>query len=347
MAEDQAVLFRLNADYRTGYGHLFRSMALAAKAKERGLQPFFLAGPDASGAAARTLTIAGVKFDQLNPDYTPEDEARTAMEFIKSKNIKAAVVDMIHSSKKLMDTLADNGVKILAVDDEFGNNHRASVIVNAGMFARKEDYAGSAAKLMLGPEHLMLRGQYSDGAYRDAPREWRKIFVSFGGSDPERLTVKTLMALEPLKSEVEVTVMVGDGCLDYAMIESVARRAPFKIELHRGAKEPWELMRGASLGICTLGNTTWELMSLGAAPVMITFNDGQSKNAAQIAIRGAGIHFSSTPEFNMAALAGLVDELIGDPVKLASMGRTGQSVVDGRGSDRVAEALAGLAGAAK
>jgi len=352
------IVFRLNAGHETGYGHLVRCMALARKLAESGFASIFITDNDPSGATPLNL---GGAFEhvQLPPAHSADDEQNALMNIIHSAKPVAAVVDMLRGDNRIMETFSGAGLAILAVDDVYENNFKADIIVNSSLYAKEDDYAGRGAMLLLGPKYFMLRGEFAEmrtmnrgqaatgkqingtTGKQENPTQagYKKLLMSFGGSDPHKLTIRSLQALKTLKRPVELMVMVGDGSADFNNIYKLAASMPFKTEVHRGSAKPWELMAGASLAICSIGNTTWELAALGVPSVVITFFEGQSKNADALDKLGAGIHLSRNPDFDTAALLETVDMLLDDEERLLWMSAKCVELVDGLGAERVAQAL--------
>jgi len=341
MMGGRPILFRFDADPITGYGHLVRSMALARRLERKGFLPVFLAGPDRSGESRRLLQRnANVRW--LPEGYGEQDEARVAEELIGARRPAGAVVDLVRSNRRLMEIISGAGVALLAIDDEYTNNHRADIVVNPSVWAEARAYAASGARALVGPEYLPLRPEFAQAARERRAKQSGRVFVSFGGSDPASLALKTLEALPNTSAVTSVVVMAGRASADHEKLAATADELKIGVEIHRGSEEPWRIMADAAMAVCSIGATTWELACLGTPAILATVGQGQAKNAEELDRRGIAIHFARDAAFEPRALAGAIDELVSDTARLAAMSEKCRALVDGGGVERVAAAFTAI-----
>ena len=100
----------------------------------------------------------------------------------------------------------------------------------------------------------------------------------------------------------------------------------------------------ADLTLSRAGGTVWELAAVGAPAVLVpspnVTADHQTLNARHFE-RGGGAVL--VPEDELGRVPGLVDELLGDPDRLAAMGRAMRAMARPRAAEEIAEELIALA----
>ncbi len=334
-----AVLFRLDADRRTGYGHLFRSLALAQRLETAGLSPVFVAGPDSSGVCANIIANRYAAH-HLPDNCTASQELESVKNVIKRAGPVASVVDLIESTRALMELLASTASPVVAIDDIGRNNYKADIIVHPGLLGDEHGYTRGRGCVLAGPRFCLIRPEFAQmGATREMVKQEGSLFVCFGGSDPENLTIRTMDALAHVSSITSAVILVGKGYAGAGVVAGRIEKIGRGAQLHVGSERPWELMAQSSLAVCSVGNTLWELASLRTPAMVITFNDGQYENARKMASLGACVHFAGTARFDPLQLAAAIDDLMNDQRRLAEMGARACDLVDGRGAERVADVL--------
>jgi spore coat polysaccharide biosynthesis predicted glycosyltransferase SpsG len=118
------------------------------------------------------------------------------------------------------------------------------------------------------------------------------------------------------------------------------------VVIHRDPPDVRGLMLGADVALCAGGQTTYELAATGTPAIAVQVAANQAGNLRGLEAAGALVWAGSVEDADlgdrvMAALAALA----GDGARRAAMSRAGRALVDGKGIERVAEALLARAGA--
>ncbi|VAX22662.1 hypothetical protein MNBD_NITROSPINAE02-1885 [hydrothermal vent metagenome] len=336
---NKKIVYRVNADGKTGYGHLGRCISLSKFLEGEGYGAVFLLGPDQSGASVAFFRATDSTY-QLPENYDEEAEIEAMKQIINLENPSAAVVDLLESSLAMMETIYRSNIPLMAIDDICKNNHMADIIVNAGPVAREDDYKGRRPELLLGSDYLMLRPQFARMAQgRKDNEEPDGIYVSFGGSDPKNYTLRALDMFGTIKNDFSAFIVVGSGYRNYDLLLDRATHSKVKADIRQNEKEPWRIMKWARVAVCSIGSTCWELMLMGVPCITLTQNDNQARYADELAARGVVIHFARNNEFNNDELANTIEKLMGNREMRRGMAEKGRKLVDGKGLERVAKAL--------
>jgi spore coat polysaccharide biosynthesis predicted glycosyltransferase SpsG len=236
--------------------------------------------------------------------------------------------------------LADRGVVVVAIDD----NHelpvdRARVVVNQNLHATAELYrdVGPDTTLLLGPAYAMIR---SDVTAIERPAnaiDGRIVLVSFGGTDPARLTLPVTTALLDT-ADVDVVVALGTDHPDRPRVGSLVERHVGRVRF-----DPGDLTVGlGTAGVAAIGggSTLWEVASLGIPTVAAVVADNQVAGTAAAENAGfvVGVDVRGGRRTG-ADVAHAVIALLDDADRRISMATAGQTLFDGRGAERVAAAI--------
>ncbi len=190
-----------------------------------------------------------------------------------------------------------------------------------------------------GPAYALL-----DPAFAQVPQRTTatsgvvSILIAMGGSDPYGLTLQTLRALDAMQEKFTTVVALGPAFLHDAELQSWLSVAQRRYEIRR-ENSLLNLMLASDLALVSFGTTVYELAATGLPAIALAISEDHAQ-AAEIFARGGslitlGLHSRISPEEIQTA----VHHLLNDAPKRLEMARCGQTIVDGRGTERVAQIL--------
>jgi UDP-2,4-diacetamido-2,4,6-trideoxy-beta-L-altropyranose hydrolase len=234
-----------------------------------------------------------------------------------------------------------HGLHILAIDDLADRAHDCDILLDQNlvlnMEARYRSRVSAECKQLLGPHYALLRPDFAEArmSLSDRSGDIQRILVCYGGSDPSNETAKALAAIRDMDdASLAVDVVVGLGNPHADLISTLCSELP-RAELHRGADNMAELMKGADLAIGAGGVMSWERCCLGLPTIAVDIASNQVGSLTRLEKEGALIYLGSAQAVHQDDIAGAVRALIDDPVQVKQIGRVGQTLVDGRGCFRV------------
>lgn len=338
------LLVRADADARRGAGHVLRSLALARSWRERGGSVRFVTTQPAP-ALKRRIHLAGAIVVELEDSHSDDSELTSAMlaQLQQSSGERPwAVVDGYHLDGVYQAQLRRAGCDLLVIDDNAHLSHYdADIILNHGIQAPQLDYRAAAdAWFMLGTEYALLRADFE--RWRDFRRatspQAKNILVTLGGGDADNVTARVLEALARLDGfELSVQVLVGPL---NPHVCALAERAGANIQLQTDVADPAALMAWADIAIAAGGTTAWELAFMQTPALLLVLAENQAGVAAGIHNFGAAQTLGPAGNLTSADIADALRELISDPARRQRMAERGRVLVDGRGVERVMDAMA-------
>lgn len=331
------VAIRADAGLMIGMGHLMRSLTLAHGLKERGCNVSLLTYCEnddlyrkASDSFENTVRIAN-QLDHLN-----------TISIIKSQAAEWVVLDSYDLDETFQRSLKDEGLNLLTLDDFVHLKHYcADIILNQNFGAERLIYNTEPySRLLLGTDYVLLRKEFQE--YRHYKREIAeyagKILVTLGGVDYGNHSLKIINAVNEIKTPLQVKVVAGAGNPHYDTLLAASAQSRHDIEILRNVSGMAKLMEWADIGISAGGTTLWELASMGLPCLLCIVADNQTMAVNALSEQG----IPSIGWIDRKSVQNIHDsiaELLPDKRRRTELSRMGRSIIDGKGIDRIMEAM--------
>lgn len=233
--------------------------------------------------------------------------------------------------------------RILVIDDLADRRHDCDILLDqnlyAGMQTRYEGKVPSHCQLLLGPRYALLRDEFRSFREQVKPRDGlvKKLLVFFGGVDAENHTSLAIEAIAGLSADgLHVDVVIGAQHPCRSAIEE--RCAKLKYTCHVQTRRMAELMADADLAIGAGGSSTWERCCLGLPALSLCIAENQRKQIADAAEYGL-LYAPSGVGDVLNMLKSHTQALLENPPLLRLISNNAIETVDGKGVERVANAL--------
>ncbi len=338
---------RCDAGPATGVGHLVRCVALAEELVGRGLGVVFLGDLGGLPFAQRQLADRGLPL--LPAPVTPEDLADLAV----SLGLAAVVLDGYHLDPGCGTALTARGLPVLALSDGgFGADQRATIHLDQNLGAVRPAHLPPGTEALSGLAHVLLRDLVrsrrpaaapvvtTDTATAQGPAS---VLAVFGGTDP----TAAVLTLAPLVLGTGEPVHLRAIASTPATVEALQRLRPGPrqtLTVLPPADDLPALAVQADLVVSAAGSSVWELLCLGAPTALVCVSDNQEAGYREVVERGLveGLgHVASLRDHEPTRIAATarLSTLLRDPGARARLAVRGFAEVDGRGRERVADAL--------
>lgn len=342
MSRMAPLLIRADSSVSMGTGHVMRCLALAQGWTARGGDVTFL-GRYESPALPAHLEAAGMRVRRVREEGDPRAAADVLRELAGGGQKPWMVLDGYQFDAEYQRAIRESGWPLLVVDD--GGElpwYHASVILNQNLEAESRRYpCGPETRLLLGTRFALLRAEFRSRARRRrrVRRTGARVLVSLGGADAENGTLKVLQALAQVRLDgLEVCVVAGPANPH----RDALREAIGGFRLLETVEDMPSLMEWADAAVVAGGTTCWEIAYLGLPSLVMILAENQRPVAESLARCGAARSMGWHHQVSAAALARALEELLADEEARRAMSRTGRSLVDGRGVDRVVRELSAL-----
>ena len=327
------VLFRVDGSAAVGMGHVFRSLAIAEAL--RGLSradiAFLMSADHPEGLV--TVSRAGYAVRVVG-----DGKEETYLEHIRDFAPAILINDLPALERSYLTALSHLGATTVnlvdTVDDLETTEHYAQVIVSV-MKQDRETPEG----FYEGPEYAILREHFR-GREKELREQPRLVLLSFGGSDPQGLTLKAARALQSLGPGVDVVAVAGPAFSFRREFETLSAALPRRVPLiNEAGGHIAELMLEADVMVGSGGMSVYEIAALGTPGVILGQNAREDKRMRDFARHGTVEYLGLGTEVEEAALAEAVRALLADVERRRTMSARGRALVDGLGATRAAEAV--------
>jgi UDP-2,4-diacetamido-2,4,6-trideoxy-beta-L-altropyranose hydrolase len=304
------VLFRADASFRIGTGHVMRCLTLGAALKAKGAEISFVCR-QLEGNLIDFIKTKGFHVFTLPCGYQENephiDNAREAyldwLGTTQQKDIMACkpileqyrfdwlVVDHYALDYRWELALKKYCHKLMVIDDLADRKHFCHLLLDQTYGRDETDYKSlvpGSCKLLLGSQYALLRPDFAMWREFSLKRRYqpqlKKLLISLGGADPENYTGQVLHALVDcdLPGDLQVTVVIGPSSPHMALVRKLAAAMPYKTEVVCNVSNMAELMATSDLAIGAAGASTWERCCLGLPSIMFVLAENQKTVAENL-----------------------------------------------------------------
>jgi len=288
------VFFRTDSSQKKGSGHVMRCLTLAEKLQESGAIVEFIVRNNEGNInnqikskcfKVNLLPNSTIKSQQELTDYEQwlgveqSTDADETISIVKDKEVEWLIVDHYALDHNWEEKLRPYTKKIMVIDDLANRKHDCDLLLDQNYINNKSRYndllSPDTVKL-LDPKYALLRKEFVENKNnRRQGNTIKRVFVFFGGTDPDNLTKLALKALtKPKLKHLLVDVVIGSANPHQSELKKEIEKHS-NIKLHIQVDNIAELMSKADLAIGAGGATTWERMALGLPSIVITIADNQ------------------------------------------------------------------------
>ncbi len=340
------IVFRADASQKIGTGHVMRCLALAQAWQENGGEASIFAMAMKTPSVESRLLSEGQQVVDVSAHAGSAEDAAQTTAIARRRKDSCLVVDGYCFGAEYQQIIRDAGLRSMVVDD-FGRSgpYQSDFLLNQNLYACEALYAGLAprARLLLGPRYALLRREFWP------LRSWRRkvnstgnrVLVTFGGTDPDNVTLKVIHALQQIQIDsLETVVVIGGSNGHYAELKKAIIDSPIAIRLEHDATNMPELMAWADLAVSAGGSTCWEVAFTGLPCLVIALDAPQLIVARELESRGVAMNVGLHESASAAKIGACIKQLLCSPEDRVRMSMRGQELIDGKGVDRVVGALA-------
>jgi UDP-2,4-diacetamido-2,4,6-trideoxy-beta-L-altropyranose hydrolase len=356
------IAVRTDASVSMGTGHVIRCLTLAEELRAKGHEVLFVCR-EHEGHLCDVIHDRGVRVvrlpaaaaassdDSANSEATwlgvPwETDARDTRAAISAdwEGCDLLVVDHYAIDHRWESTLRSEAERIMVIDDLANRTHDCDVLLDQNLVedraVRYEGIVPRGCIRLLGPRYALLQSIYAELHERMSPRAGavRRILISFGGADNERLTERTLdVFLRLNRPDIEVDVV---GAANWRGADATRRRVTGvdNVYMHIGAPTLGPMIARADLAIGAAGATSYERLCLGLPALVVTLAENQRAVAEELNRRGL-IHWLGPQQTaDRPAIERALTELLDSGLDEA-WSRRCLAMVDGQGTKRVCAVL--------
>jgi UDP-2,4-diacetamido-2,4,6-trideoxy-beta-L-altropyranose hydrolase len=309
----------------SGFGHVRRCLSLADVLAARGVAVAFSVWGD--------MRVS----DLIRPEgyeVRASSEGAVSPGSVETMRPDVIVADSYSLTSRHLEAL--RGIAPLVVIDDLADRFfPADIVVNSSPHAPGLKYrALPGTRFLLGPEYAILWSEFAEFPTRRIEGKVRRILVTMGGGDPLNLTPRAVRAIRSVLGDVQIDAVIGP------FFEKGRGLPVEEATLHIAPKSLCGLMAGTDLAVTGGGQTTYELAATGTPAVVMAVADNQVPQVTAWESLGVLQYVGDARIPSTLEKMGTgVHRLASDQEVRKAMSERGRKAVDGRGAERVADAV--------
>ncbi len=270
------IVFRTDGDRDVGLGHVYRAISLANHLNLNH-NVTFLMNED------KELGIKKVR-EYSYPIQTFRDED-TLFERLKEMKVDIVINDILDTEKEYLQKLKNNDYFVVNFEDLGEGSERANIVINAlyeHSYPPKNHYYGY--------KYVCLRDEFYIFPHKEVQKSVKRILITFGGTDPNNLTLMTLKGIEKIKlKSIDITVILGLGYSSkdelYEYVKELQING-FSIEIKEDITMMAKEIYNADIVVTSNGRTVYEVVSIGVPCISISQNEREMRHLFSHESRG-------------------------------------------------------------
>lgn len=321
---------------------MMRCLALAEEVQRRDVELVFICDAHTVPWAAEQIAARGI---EVRPAVWEPDEH---LELFRELGLDAVVFDSYDLDAAVYPAVRASGLPTLAIVDGDLRGAEADVLVDQNLAAELDHpQLPSGSTRLAGLPYVMIRDEILQDRPAEPPADREnavpKVFAFFGGTDAFGAGPYVAHALAVTGLPFEATV-VAPGSDLAGRIAAVELQPHQRLEVIGPTDQLAARVREADLTISASGTSTWELLCLGATAGLVCVVDNQvmGYERAVDTRAAAGLGLLSALKADVSSADRTLKWLLTDPAERGRLARAGWELVDGRGRERVTDALLGL-----
>ena len=342
------ILYRAEGSRRIGTGHVLRAVRLSEVWHNQGIGEVTLAlsGDEVGAALAERAAATVIKVNGVEPlNGKPVFHADSLANAVGNRIYDVAVVDMLDTGLGELAALSGLARTVVTLDDRGPGRTEADALINILVREPHPERLPSSVRLMQGPQYATLDASYAEPtpsrSYIPAPC---RVLVTLGGSDSSGLTVKVACAMSKLDCVAEATFVCGVGAVHDADLRRILKTASWPGRILQQVPTLRDLLIDADVAVVAGGLTMHEACRVGTPALAVCQPiDHQEELAEWFRSCGAMETVGNGVSATLDDIRGALARLICDSDARNAMGQAGPPLVDGKGTERTASAIAALA----
>lgn len=327
------ILFRCDGDHKTGLGHVYRCIALADELRDK--YGFGISFAMQSGEIGFNI-VSEAGFKVIENEEMPENDwFDTTISKIKPDCIILDIRTDLCAA--ILKKWKKRGILIVSIDDPSERRMESDLAFYPPVpQVNKMNWDGYKGKAYSGWEWVLLRKECLE-QYDKPINTIPNLLVTMGGSDPFGLTLNVIKALNRLKDNFELSIILGLGFKNHTILENALSKSNTKFQVYKSPKNIYSIFSKADIAIASFGVTAYELAVLGIPSLYLCLTNDHFESASALVNMGIG---KSIPPSNINDITFLTNEFklfIRDTNKHKS--KKTNTPIDGLGVSRISSLI--------
>jgi spore coat polysaccharide biosynthesis predicted glycosyltransferase SpsG len=339
-------------------GHLSMCLSLARAFRDElgGESHFLVLESSRENSFIRWIEDSGVRVWTVSGRTPHREDPEKTLAALDSIAPDAVITDLLTADPSDRDFFNDPTLELIDVPKYIGwlqgNGHRVVAVsyndkevrwapdllvaIHPGQLSVR--YPDDQRRRLLGPDYYVI--DPDTARFRDRHRELdpdgRRVVLSFGGSDPDGLTIQVAQSLASVE-RLELTAIIGPA--NPSAQETMEELSELGVKPATDVQDLAALLWETDLALTAAGHTLYEMAFLGTPALVISTRKRQEENARWFHEKGSIVHLGRIGQLDPISIRECVTEALQSAARREEMSRSGRALIDGRGGLRLCRAL--------
>jgi len=346
------IIIRVDATAQSGYERLARCTTLAAAIQRRRRPVYFLSQLEPN-SLAMGIKRGGNNWILADHQAGGEEDVQQLLNEIARLHPAAVFVDAADVSHDYLAEVAATNVLLASIDHSAFVRFPSDLLINPMLAPARDGYEFDAnTQLLLGKRYALVRPEvrrHRPTRSQEPPPvavangttilSQYRVLLALGEDDPNCMTVELakLLVNAPRVGKVDIIVR-----REHPQLEEIKEMAESNKEALSLALEPAEIAnRITRCHFALTSGSGWslELACVGVPQLLLLQNEMHWPNAQRLEDEGAASILGWHENTSAQTIRQGVQNLITDALERKSMARCGRKLIDGRGPDRLVNAM--------
>ena len=333
----QTIYIRVDMNPIIATGHIMRCLSIADEIRALGGNTIFISADD---YPVQLLEERGFESIVLNSNSTDmECELPQMIDLIRKQGIGKLIVDSYDVTETYLQTLREY-TTLIYLDDVDAFSYPVDALICYANYYSVFSYGKRTQKegYYLGTEYVPLRKVFRNCQPKEIREKVSKILLLSGGTDLYHIIDRMV---EKFKDRTDVTLITicGRYYEGFEQLKNTYKEYP-NLEFYQNVSNLEEYMLETDLAISAGGTTLYELCAVGTPTISYSFADNQLYNVRQFA-EDEVIDYAGDVRTDdiFANVVKLYEKYNKDKALREMRSQRMQHMVDGKGAERIAQAL--------
>jgi UDP-2,4-diacetamido-2,4,6-trideoxy-beta-L-altropyranose hydrolase len=288
------IAIRCDASHQIGGGHVMRMLALAQALRKHEIKIDFICR-EQPGHLNQLIYDYGYPVHPLAADqpFDPYNDSQ-ATSALLAEPVDWLIIDHYDIARPWQQRLRQHAHHLCVIDDLAQQPHECDVLLNQNFAIAPAHYqklVPPTCRLLLGPRYALLREEFLVCQRRIRSGTVKRLFISFGASDPHNTAQSVMQALYRLLQcqqlpSCHIDVIAGPSNPHWQTLTQYEQLLPM-CQVRRSTSNMASVMSAADLAIGAGGGSLWERCYLGLPACVIWIADNQRAVTTALATQGA------------------------------------------------------------
>lgn len=339
------ILFRTDGNSEIGTGHIMRCLSLADAFRALGEEAVFAAADE---TMKWLIEKRGFQCFVLGTDYRDmSSDLGHTLELVRKLNAELLIADSYFVTADYLRRVKEE-VRLAYLDDLASFVYPVDVLINYNIYADKQVYEKLYAesgeplpRLLLGAGYAPMRAEFRGLPKKEIKEKCTDILISTGGADSLHLSLRfaEYISAECRSDGLKYHLLIGAMNRDRSEIEQITSESE-NIVLHFNVEKMSELICSCDIAVSAAGSTMYEICACGVPLITYVLADNQIPGAKGFEKHGLAVFCNDARKEDICPLIFEKIKYLAADFSCRQWRRgVMQKMVDGYGSDRIAQSI--------